>query len=165
MVALVNIGASVTNVNILSRRDTIFWRDISFGGNQYTDAIQRELNLSFEQAEALKKGENGRPVAPDNPPDPRRGLGRHRAGDPEDVRLLLGDLLEGPVDQLLLSGGCSLTPNLQQVLRERFQVPTELMNPLRRIQFKESDFDGHWLQSIAPMMAVAVGLGIRKAGD
>jgi hypothetical protein len=39
------------------------------------------------------------------------------------------------------------------------------MNPLRRIQFKESDFDSHWLQSIAPMMAVAVGLGIRKAGD
>jgi hypothetical protein len=39
------------------------------------------------------------------------------------------------------------------------------MNPLRRIQFKEGDFDGAWLQSIAPMMAVAVGLGIRKAGD
>ena len=57
VVALVNIGASVTNVNILSGANTIFWRDISFGGNQYTDAIQKQLSLSFDQAEALKKGE------------------------------------------------------------------------------------------------------------
>ena len=47
VVALVNIGASVTNVNILSGSNTIFWRDISFGGNQYTDAIQKQLSLSF----------------------------------------------------------------------------------------------------------------------
>ena len=39
------------------------------------------------------------------------------------------------------------------------------MNPLRRIQYRESDFDADWLQSIAPMMAVAVGLAIRKVGD
>jgi len=51
------------------------------------------------------------------------------------------------------------------VLRERFEVPTELMNPLKRIHYKESDFDANWLQSIAPMMAVAVGLGIRKVGE
>ncbi len=72
---------------------------------------------------------------------------------------------EGPVDELMLSGGCSLTPNLQQVLRDRFEVTTELMNPLRRVHYKESDFDAAWLQSIAPMMAVSVGLAIRKVGD
>ena len=43
--ALVNIGASVTNVNVLSGATSVFWRDITFGGNQYTDAIQKELNL------------------------------------------------------------------------------------------------------------------------
>ena len=69
------------------------------------------------------------------------------------------------MDELVLSGGCALTPNLLQVLRERFEVPTELMNPLKKIHYKESDFDPTWLQSIAPMMAVAVGLGIRKVGD
>src|SRR6185295_2573 len=64
IVALVNIGASVTNVNVLSGANTIFWRDISFGGNQYTDAIQKQLSLSFEQAEAMKKGETvGDPAA------------------------------------------------------------------------------------------------------
>src|SRR5262249_59910870 len=59
VVALINIGASVTNVNILTGSNTIFWRDISFGGNQYTDAVQKQLSLGFEQAEALKKGEAG----------------------------------------------------------------------------------------------------------
>ncbi|MEM7583913.1 MAG: pilus assembly protein PilM [Acidobacteriota bacterium] len=72
---------------------------------------------------------------------------------------------EGPVDELMLSGGCALTPNLQEVLRERFGVPTELLNPFRRIQFKESDFNREWLDSIAPMLAVSVGLGVRRVGD
>ena len=57
VLALVNVGASVTNVNVLSGATSLFWRDITFGGNQYTDAIQRELSLSFEQAEELKKGQ------------------------------------------------------------------------------------------------------------
>ena len=58
-----------------------------------------------------------------------------------------------------------MTPHLQQVLRERFGVPTELMDPLRRISFKESDFNGDWLRSVAPMMAVSVGLAVRKLGE
>jgi type IV pilus assembly protein PilM len=72
---------------------------------------------------------------------------------------------EGAVDELVLSGGCALTPNLREILRERFGVPTELLNPFRRVQFKESDFNAEWLESIAPMLAVAVGLAIRKQGD
>ena len=56
VVALVNMGASVTNINILARGTTVFWRDISFGGNQFTEALQREFRLSFEQSEALKRG-------------------------------------------------------------------------------------------------------------
>jgi type IV pilus assembly protein PilM len=57
-------------------------------------------------------------------------------------------------------GGCALTPNLLQILRERFGVPVELMDPFRRVQVRESDFDAEWLRSVAPMLAVAVGLAI-----
>ncbi|HEX5760956.1 MAG TPA: type IV pilus assembly protein PilM [Thermoanaerobaculia bacterium] len=166
IVALINTGASVTNINILARGSTVFWRDISFGGNQFTEALQREFNLSFDQAETLKRGE---------PVD------RYSAGDARPVldtvsNELAGEIRktfdffsatssEGPVDELVVAGGCALTPNLLQVLRERFEVPTELMNPLKRIHFRDGDFDGQWLESVAPMMAVAVGLGIRKVGD
>ncbi|HEV7507850.1 MAG TPA: type IV pilus assembly protein PilM [Thermoanaerobaculia bacterium] len=166
VVALINMGAGVTNINILARGTTVFWRDISFGGNQFTEALQREFNLSFVQAEGLKQGES---VDRYSPADARPVLDAVSAEMASEIRktfdFFSATSSEGPVDELMLAGGCSLTPNLQQVLRERFQVPTELMNPLRRIQFKEGDFDGAWLQSIAPMMAVAVGLSIRRVGD
>ncbi|HYX26543.1 MAG TPA: type IV pilus assembly protein PilM [Thermoanaerobaculia bacterium] len=166
VVALINLGAGVTNINVLARGTTVFWRDISFGGNQFTEALQREFNLSFAQAEGLKQGES---VDRYSPADARPVLDAVSAEMASEIRktfdFFSATSSEGPVDELMLAGGCALTPNLQQVLRERFQVPTELMNPLRRIQYKEGDFDGPWLQSIAPMMAVAVGLAIRRVGD
>ncbi|RPH54329.1 type IV pilus assembly protein PilM, partial [bacterium] len=166
VVALINMGAGVTTINILSRGATVFWRDISFGGNQFTEALQREFNLSFAQAEALKRGES---VDRYSLADARPVLDTVSAEMASEIRktfdFFSATSSEGPVDELVLSGGCALTPNLQQVLREKFEVPTELMNPLRRIHFKESDFDPEWMQSIGPMMAVAVGLGIRRVGD
>ena len=55
-----NIGASAVNINIVSGTSSVFTRDISTGGNAYTEAIQREFNLSFEQAEQVKRGADGR---------------------------------------------------------------------------------------------------------
>ena len=57
-IALLNVGASVMNINIVRGGIPLFTRDVSVGGNQYTDALQKELDLSFEDAERLKKGEN-----------------------------------------------------------------------------------------------------------
>jgi type IV pilus assembly protein PilM len=165
-VALVNMGAAVTNINVIARGNTVFWRDISFGGNQFTEALQRELNLSFEQAEALKRGEaQGRFSAA----DVRQVLDDVSAEMAGEIRKTFDfyttTTAEGSVDELVLSGGCALTPGLEQVLRDRFQVPVERMNPLRRVRYRESEFDSTWLQSIAPMLAVAVGLAVRRVGD
>jgi type IV pilus assembly protein PilM len=51
------------------------------------------------------------------------------------------------------------------VLQDRFGVATELMNPLRKVAYKESDFDTEWLDSVAPLLSVAVGLAMRKMGE
>ena len=166
VVALVNIGASVTNINILVRGQTSFWRDISAGGNQFTEALQREFNLSFEQAERLKRGQA---VDRYQPSDARSVLDAV-SGELASEILKTFDFFsatssEGPVGEIVISGGCALTPNLQQVLRERFGVPTEMLDPLRRIHHREGDFDREWLRSISPMLAVAIGLAIRKQGD
>jgi type IV pilus assembly protein PilM len=166
VVALVNIGASVTNINILVRGQTSFWRDISAGGNQFTEALQREFNLSFEQAERLKRGQA---VDRYQPSDARSVLDAV-SGELASEILKTFDFFsatssEGPVAEIVISGGCALTPNLQQVLRERFGVPTEMLDPLRRIHYREGDFDREWLRSISPMLAVAIGLAIRKQGD
>jgi len=166
VVALINTGASVTNINILSRGSTVFWRDISFGGNQFTEALQREFNLSFDQAESLKRGQQVDRYTVSDARAVLDTVSNELAGEiRKTFDFFSATSSEGPVDELVVAGGCALTPNLLQVLRERFEVPTELMNPLRRIHFRESDFDAQWLQSVGPMMAVAVGLGIRKIGD
>jgi type IV pilus assembly protein PilM len=64
VVALLNIGASIMNINIVKGATSIFNRDIAVGGNLYTDAIQKELNLSFDQAEALRRAPGSRELLP-----------------------------------------------------------------------------------------------------
>ncbi|MDY7095403.1 MAG: type IV pilus assembly protein PilM [Acidobacteriota bacterium] len=165
VVALINMGASVTNINVLARGNTVFWRDITFGGNQFTEALQREFSLSFEQAEALKRGDTvGNYSAAEARPILDSVSEEMASEIQKTFDFFSATSSEGPVEELVLSGGCALTPNLQQILRDRFGVPNELLNPFRRIHFKESDFDADWLQSIAPRLAVAVGLAIRKVG-
>ncbi len=165
-VALINMGAAVTNINILAHGTTVFWRDISFGGNQFSESLQRDLNLSFDQSESLKRGQ---PVDRYSPGDARTVLDAVSGEMASEIRktfdFFSATSSEGPVDELMLSGGCALTPNLAQVLRERFSVPVEILNPFRRVRFNEKDFDAAWLQSVAPMMAISVGLAIRKLGD
>ncbi|MEM6456565.1 MAG: type IV pilus assembly protein PilM [Acidobacteriota bacterium] len=166
VVALVNMGAAVTNINIIARGTTVFWRDISFGGNQFTEALQREFNLSFDQAELLKRGES---VGSYTAADARKVLDNVSGEMASEVQKTFdffgATSSEGSIDELVLSGGCALTPNLQEILRDRFGVPTELLDPFRNMQYKESDFNAEWLSSIAPMLSVAVGLAMRKVGD
>ncbi|MCB1032546.1 MAG: type IV pilus assembly protein PilM [Acidobacteria bacterium] len=165
VVALINMGAGVTNINILARGNTVFWRDITFGGNQFTEALQREFNLSFDQAERLKRGQ---PVDRFTANDARAVLDSISGDMASEIQktfdFFAATSSEGPVDEIVLAGGCALTPNLQQVLRERFGVPIEMLDPLRRIHYREGDFDREWLRSIGPMLAVSVGLAIRKLG-
>ena len=53
---LLNAGASAININILSGDQSLFTRDISIGGNAYTEAVQKELNLPFDSAEQAEEG-------------------------------------------------------------------------------------------------------------
>ena len=166
VVALVNMGAGVTNINILAHGATVFWRDISFGGNQFTEALQREFNLSFDQAEQVKRGQD---VEGCSAAEARTVLDAVSAEMASEIQktfdFFAATAAEDSVDELVVSGGCAQTPNLVSVLQERFGVPTEILNPLKRVFYRESDFDSRWLQSIAPMLTVAVGLAVRKVGE
>ncbi|HXI12589.1 MAG TPA: type IV pilus assembly protein PilM [Thermoanaerobaculia bacterium] len=166
VLALVNIGASVTNVNVLSGSTSVFWRDITFGGNQYTDAIQRELNLSFAEAEALKRGEAVaehtiqqvipilNSVSDDFAAELRKTLDFFTATSGAER-----------VDEVILAGGGSGVLNLDSVVRDKFGIGVEIMNPFKNVTFNESEFNPEWIAEVAPSMAIAVGLAIRKLGD
>ena len=165
-VALVNVGASVMNINVLHDGNSVFWRDVAFGGNLYTEAIQREFNLPREDAEKLKLGGEVGQVT-------RQQVDSVLGAASEDLAAELQKTIDffiatssvDRLDRVMLSGGGALVANLESILQERFQVNVELLNPFRNIRYNESDFDPDWINSNAPAMAVAVGLAIRTVGD
>ena len=166
VVALCNIGASVTNVNVLSGPNTVFWRDISFGGNQYTDAIQKQLSLSFDEAEGLKKGER----AANHTVQEVLPILRSVTDDLAQELQKTFDFFQATtstqkIDHILLAGGSARVLNFDTQLKERFGMPVEVMNPFRQIDITGASVSPEWLSENAPSLAVAVGLAIRHVGD
>jgi len=165
-VALVNVGASVMNINVLHDGNSVFWRDVAFGGNLYTEAIQREFNLPREDAEKLKLGEEVGQVSKQQVDSVLGAASEDLAAElQKTIDFFVATSSVDRLDRVMLSGGGSLVANLESILQERFQVNVELLNPFRNIRYNESDFDPDWINRNAPTMAVAVGLAMRTVGD
>lgn len=165
-VALVNVGASVMNINVLHDGNSVFWRDVAFGGNLYTEAIQREFNLPREDAEKLKLGEEVGQVSKSQVDSVLGAASEDLAAElQKTIDFFVATSSVDRLDRVMLSGGGALVANLETILQERFQANVELLNPFRNIRYNESDFDPDWINSNAPAMAVAVGLAIRTVGD
>ncbi len=165
-VALVNIGASVMNINVISEGSSIFWRDVAFGGNQYTEAIQRELNLPREDAERLKLGESVGEHSLQQVMGVLNSVSEDLAAELQKTfDFFVATSSVDRLDRVVLAGGSALVLNLDEILKERFQVNVEVMNPFRNIRYSESDFDPEWINRHAPAMSVAVGLAVRTVGD
>lgn len=166
VVALVNMGAAVMNVNILAQGQTVFWRDITFGGNQFTDALQKSFSLSFEQAEALKKGESVAGQTAQSIQPVLTGVAEDVAGELQKT-LDFFQATSGAdrVDTLFICGGGSKAAKLDEVLKDKFGIPVEVMNPFRSVTTDDRAVDPNWLADASPSLAIAVGLGVRKLGD
>jgi len=166
VLALVNVGASVTNVNVLSGGTSMFWRDITFGGNQYTDAIQRELSLSFDQAEDLKRGTPVGDFTVQQVIPILNSVSEDFAGElRKTLDFFTATSGAERVDEIVLAGGGSGVLNLDAILREKFGISVSIIDPFRKITVDESQFHPEELAEIAPSMAIAVGLAMRKLGD
>src|SRR5215471_12624326 len=160
-IALLNIGASLMNINITKGGMPLFIRDVSVGGNQYTDILQKELQLSFQEAEDLKLGKTG--------------------GDSEAE--MVHPLLESVTDMLvmevqktfdffretypretisrvLISGGTSRIAGLAQRIQETFGYPTESLDPFKSVTIGPK-VDSAKVTAMGPSLAVAVGLALR----
>ncbi|HEY3176663.1 MAG TPA: type IV pilus assembly protein PilM [Candidatus Polarisedimenticolia bacterium] len=165
VVALVNIGAAVTNIAIMQNGSSIFWRDISVGGNNYTDALQKELNLSWDQAEQAKRGEpsgasHERVMAIIDAVTEQVGTEIQKTLD-----FFKATSASDPVSLIELTGGAARTPNLMSYLSRRFETQVEMMNPFRNIQISERAFPPDKLEPMTAAATVAVGLALRKVGD
>src|SRR6186997_2786428 len=162
VVVLLNAGASAININILQGDQSVFTRDISMGGNAYTEAVQKELDLPFESAEQLKKGipvdgatfEEAQPVL-------------HAVT--ENVLLEIQKTFDffkasastDQIDRIMLSGGASRVDGFHQMVQERFNTPVEDFDPFRTVTWDAKKLGGE-PADMAPSAAVAVGLALRK---
>ena len=164
IVALLNIGAATMNINILNGTRSIFARDASVGGSQYTSLLQRELGLSFEQAESVKRGlalpdsVEPRPIQPiiETVSD---ALGLEVKKTFDFYRATAQD--DAGIQKILIAGGGSKLPGLADFLAKRFEIPVEVFDPFRQIEVDSRKFDPDYMREIVPEMAVAVGLALR----
>lgn len=165
LTALVNVGASVTNIAILRDRTSIFWRDISVGGNHYTDALQKELGVTNDQAEAAKRGEDvGAP--PERVTAVIDSVNEQVGAEiQKTLDFFKATSASDPVSMIQLTGGASRTSNLKAYLSRRFETQVEALNPFRGIQVNERAFPPDRLEPMTASAAVAVGLALRKVGD
>ena len=166
VVVLLNAGASAININIVNGDQSVFTRDISIGGNAYTEALQKELNLAFDQAEQAKKG---LPVEGVSAADVAPVL--HAMT--ENVLLEIQKTFDffkataasDRFDRIVVSGGASRVDGFTNGLRERFGTPVEAFDPFRKVAFEPQKFGVTDPDNVMPAAAVAVGLALRKAGD
>jgi type IV pilus assembly protein PilM len=166
VIALLNVGASIMNINIIKGGTSIFNRDIAVGGNQYTDAIQKDLNLSFEQAESLKKGGRVEGAAVENLHPILQAVSENIALEIQKTfDFFKATSSEDRIDRIFLSGGTSKVHGLRDLLAERFDAGVEILNPFNNVTYNPRDFDPDFINEIGPQAAIAVGLAVRKVGD
>ncbi len=168
-VVLINAGASVVNINIIANGVTVFTRDVTIGGNQFTEEIQKQLNVSYEEAEALKLGGHGTDsdaVVPQEVERVLAGVAEQVAGEIQrSLDFYAGTAADANFTKVFLSGGTAKIPALFKTIEARVGVPVEILNPFRRIDVDSRKFDPAFIMDVAPMAAVAVGLALRKPGD
>lgn len=161
-VAILDVGATTTNINVIHNNFSVYTRDHTFGGRQLTEEIQRRYGLSYEEA-GLAKKQGG---LPDNyQTDVLRPF--MEAMCQEIMRALQFFYSSSPfnsVDQLLLAGGCSQIPGVDELVAARIGVPAMIANPFSSMSLA-SRIKPQILGNDAPSLMIACGLAIRSFDD
>ena len=167
IVVIVRIGADLTTINVIKGGMSIFTRDFTLGGNSITQGLQEKYGVTFEEAEQIKV--NGIPGSDQDNLDLRNSI--------LDFAEPICSEIERSIDyfrstfggeyikRIYLSGGSSKIPGLAANLSQKLNVDTELINPLLKIGYNKRNIDPKTAESIKPIAAVAIGLGLRTIGD
>lgn len=166
IIVIVNIGAALTNINVIKGGMSIFTRDFTMAGNAITEALQERYQVSPEEAERMKVEANG---GEQDIPDLENAI--------LDCAEPICSEIERSVDyfrstfggdfikHVYLSGGSARIAGLSDHLSQRLNIKTQLINPLSKVGYNKRNIDEGKLDSIKTIGAVAIGLGLRKIGD
>jgi type IV pilus assembly protein PilM len=161
-VALLNIGASIMNILVAKGGTPLFTRDVSVGGNQFTDALQKEMNLSFEEAEQVKKGKLIEGVQTESVSSLMQSVSEVLLLEIQKTFDFFRATTGGEqLQRVYVSGGCAKVEGFLDLLQARLGLPVEMLDPFKNIAIgKGIDLDH--LDEISPSMVVAVGLALRS---
>lgn len=169
VVAVVNIGAQVTNINVVSGGVPAFTRDVSTGGNQYTAEIQRALSISFDEAERIKIGEpsarESQDVVPQEVEQAMRSVTNTLVGEiARSLDFFSATAADTRIQRVVLAGGSARVPGIDTVFRERTGLSVEILNPLHKMM-PSNRFDPEFLAQVGPALGVGVGLALRRVDE
>jgi type IV pilus assembly protein PilM len=162
--ALINIGASIMNLNIVKGGISLFTRDVQMGGNLYTEEIQKQFGVSSEDAEKIK-------ITGFSPDQTRLSdtISRINETLAMEMRRSLDfyntTAGEGKINEVYISGGGAKIAMLAEAVHRRLGLPVEILNPFRKVKYNEKEFAPEYLMDMGPLVTVAVGLATRRFGD
>ncbi len=162
---IVNIGASITNINAVKGGVSIFTRDFVLGGNLITEALERKLGVGFDEAEKIKIA--GKPQGEDQDSLKEEMLA---FADPilTEVERSLDYFKSRNRDYIkhvIVSGGTAKLPGIVRELEGRLGIPTEIANPFKKLSYNDKTLDVVALEELGPQAAVGIGLALRRLED
>ena len=165
-IALIDIGASKTSLNILRGMTSVFMRDVALGCLQVNQKIVSLVGCSLEEAEQLKQGEQQDKISSEDLKniisavvsdwctEIRRALDFFYSTYPDDQ-----------ITRIILSGGGANIAEFRQLLGAETSAHVEIINPFQNLTIDDDAFDSAYVQQIAPQATICMGLAIRKVDD
>jgi type IV pilus assembly protein PilM len=168
--ALINAGAAVTNIAIVSAGVPTFTRDINIGGNQFTEELQKQLNVSYDEAEALKvggaAGKESDAVVPQDVEKVLTLVAENVTGEIQrSLDFFTATSTDSPISRIYFVGGSSKLPSLRKSIEQRTGLKVEVVDPFRNINIDYKGIDHEFVRATAHLAGVAVGLAMREPGD
>ena len=169
-IALINVGASLSSLNIIANGVSAFTREIANGGNVITEEIQKQLNVPHDQAEAYKCGGS---ASPDDPT--RAGMVPQQvvqvieavsdtiaAEIQRSLDFFMATSGEGEIARIYVTGGSANLAALARAIERRARVSVETWSPVEKLTIEAKEVDPLLLQARAAQLSVALGLSLRK---
>jgi type IV pilus assembly protein PilM len=161
-VALINIGANLTSLNIIANGISAFTREIANGGHAITEQVQKQLGIPFELAEAYKCSTGDVPAPPQVAQIIESATDSIAAEIQRSLDFFMATSGDGDISRIYVTGGTSKIQSLSQAIERRARVPVEVWAPTERMQVDQKRVDPALLGIHGPQLAVALGLALRK---
>jgi len=166
IIALIDIGASKTIINIVQRDKTLFLKDFSMGGDLFTEDIINRVDCNTEEAEEMKYSGESDIISLEDFLDVKTSTLTYWVSEfRRALDAYLSDNPEKLISKVLVSGGSNNIDGLLQLMTNELSIPVEQLNPFQTFQVSSTDFESDFITSVTPQACVCMGLGIRRAGD